>query len=352
MRNVVWLLARPVRRARRDRVLVLQPYRGFGSPERVLLIGRVMRQPKPIDPRDPLARDAVDVVRRLLRKGVGGETVRARLHGAVAATVTDGDGYFRFDLPVVDRGGNGRSGWQSVALQLERDPSVAVTARVFLHPPDARCLVISDIDDTVVETGVANRLVMLWRLFVLGPRSRAAVPGFAALLRALHRGPLGTERNPVVFVSRAPWTIYETLDAFFRLQRFPRDSVLFLREWGLRWYRPVARRDRAHKRALIRHLLETAPHLPVILIGDSGQEDAEIYAGVVADFPGRVAAVMIRDLGHSPERERAIRSLELDLGRAGARLVLATSSLPMAEAMAELGLIPPGAVAQVRAGLG
>lgn len=341
-----------MRRARRERVLLVQPYRGFGSPQRALVMGRVLRQPKALYPKDPLARDALDVVRRMLRRGVAGETVRARLHEAVAVTVTDGDGYFRFDLPVVDRRGNGACGWQDVVLQLERDPSAAVTARVFLHPPDSRCLVVSDIDDTVVETGVANRFVMLWRLFVLGPRSRAAVPGFAELLRAVQRGPKGDERNPIVFVSRAPWTIYETLQAFFRLQHFPRDSVLFLREWGLRWYRPVARKDKAHKRALIRHLLQIAPNLPVVLIGDSGQEDAEVYASIVADFPGRVAAVMIRDLAHSVERERAIRSMEIDLGRAGAKLVLATSTLPMAHALAELGFIQRSAVAQVRAALG
>jgi phosphatidate phosphatase APP1 len=311
-----------------------------------------MRQPKPLHPRQNITRDLLDIGRRLLRRGVGNVTVRACFHGCEAVTVTDRDGYFRFDLPVRDRRANGLGGWQDVSLELVGEAASRVTARVFLYPPGSRCLIVSDIDDTVVETGVANRLVMIWRLFVLGPRSRAAVPGFAELLRAAQRGPRGDERNPVVFVSRAPWTIYETLDAFFRLQRFPRDSVLFLREWGLRWYRPVARRDRAHKLALIRHLLALAPDLPAVLIGDSGQEDAEIYASVVAEFPGRVAAVLIRDLDRSPERGAAIRSLEIDLGRAGARLVVATSSVPMAEALAELGLIQRAAVAQVRAAVG
>ncbi len=339
-------MAQPVRRSRRERELVIQPYRGFGSPHHALVVGRVMRQPRPFDVHDPFTRDVADVVRRILRRGVGGAAVRARLRDAVATAATDANGYFRLELPVPT---SGAWGWQNVALELEETPAIAATARVFLHPPASRCLVVSDIDDTVVETGVANRAVMLWRLFVLGPRTRRAVPGFAVLLRALHRGPTGNERNPLVFVSRAPWTIYETLEAFFRLQRFPRDAVLFLRDWGLRWYRPVARRDRAHKRALIRRLFEISPDLPVVLIGDSGQEDAEVYAAMVAERPGRVAAVMIRDLARSPERERAIQSLEMDLGRAGARLVLTTSAVPMAEALADLGLIAPDAVGQVRA---
>jgi phosphatidate phosphatase APP1 len=232
---------------------------------------------------------------------------------------------------------------------LKDRPDVTVMARVLVHARKTRCVVVSDIDDTVVETGVANRLVMLWRLFAQGPNARLPVPGVADLYRALNHGPDGAERNPVVFVSRAPWSIYETLDVFFRLQRMPRDAVLFLREWGVRWHHPFARRDPEHKTRLIRRLLAVTPNLPVVLVGDSGQEDAEIYARIVQDFPGRVRCVLIRDLARSPDRERAIRALERRLSRSGARLVLSSSTTDMAEAIRELGLIHPQAVRRVAA---
>jgi len=151
----------------------------------------------------------------------------------------------------------------------------------------------------------------------------------------------------VVFVSRAPWTIYETLDAFLRLQRMPRDAVLFLREWGVRWHHPFARHDPEHKSRLIRRVLAVTPNLPVVLVGDSGQEDAETYARIVQDFPGRVRCVLIRDLARSARREQAIRALERRLAGAGARLVLSPSTADMAEVIRELGLIPPQAVHRV-----
>ena len=49
----------------------------------------------------------------------------------------------------------------------------------------------------------------------------AAFPGMAALLQALHGGRSGHEDNPMLYVSRAPWSIYEVLDEFFRLHRDP-----------------------------------------------------------------------------------------------------------------------------------
>jgi phosphatidate phosphatase APP1 len=335
-----------VRGNRRERRVVIQPYRGFGSPERLLLIGRVLRQPQGPSPRDRLARDVVDVVRRLFRRGIAAARVEAALGEAVAEGRTDRDGYFHLELDLEDTPVE-RSGWHPVEIRLADQPEVTVTARALVHTRDSRCVVVSDIDDTVMETGVANRLVMLWRLFARGPNARLPVPGFAELYRALNRGPHRAECNPVIFVSRAPWTIYETLDAFFRLQRMPRETVVFLREWGVRWHHPFARHDPEHKSRLIRRILAVTPNLPVILVGDSGQEDAETYARIVQEYPGRVRCVLIRDLARSPSRERAIRALECRLAEAGVRLVLSPSTADMAEAIGELGLIHPQAVDRV-----
>jgi phosphatidate phosphatase APP1 len=67
-------------------------------------------------------------------------------------------------------------------------------------------VIISDIDDTVMVTGVAHELVMLWRLFARPAASRVPFPGVAAFYRALHAGGTGQEQNPMLYVSRGPWT--------------------------------------------------------------------------------------------------------------------------------------------------
>ena len=60
----------------------------------------------------------------------------------------------------------------------------------------------------------------------------------------------------MLYVSRAPWSIYEVLDGFFRQHDIPVGPVLFLREWGMTLQRPLPRRGKAHKLELIRRMLD------------------------------------------------------------------------------------------------
>ena len=100
--------------------------------------------------------------------------------------------FFRFDLRLSEAPPADRS-WHDVELVLDAVSSVRATASVY-GPMDAvRLVVVSDIDDTVMFTGVANRVAMLWRLFVAEARSRVAFPGVAAFYRALHDGAGGGE---------------------------------------------------------------------------------------------------------------------------------------------------------------
>src|SRR5918996_6329280 len=121
--------------------------------------------------------------------------------------------------------------------------------------------------------GVASKAKMLWRPFMQRPRSRVAFPGVAALLRALHVGTSGTEFNPMLYVSRRPWSLYEILDEFFNLHSIPVGPLLFLREWGVTLRNPLPRRPWGHKLEFIRNMLSLYEHLPFILIGDSGKHD-------------------------------------------------------------------------------
>lgn len=342
------LLSRPVRRAQGRGGIVLEPYRGYGSCEAIFLIGRVFRQrsaERETD-RDSLADLWRDMRRRITRRAVPGAAVTARFCGTEQRVATDRDGYFRIHLePRHPPEGDGP--WHGVELVLDADAPVAARAEVFIPPRRARLAVISDIDDTVMHTGVANKLVMLWRLFVEDAESRVAFPGVATLYRALHAGGTGAEGNPMLYVSRAPWGLYEVLSAFFHRHAIPVGPILFLREWGLSWTHPLPRRAEDHKRVLIAHMLELYRHLPVVLIGDSGQHDPEVYARVVAEHPGRVRAIYIRNVSADAARIAEIERIAEAVTRAGASFVLAADSVAMAEHAAGLGLIAPEAVAAV-----
>ena len=177
------LLARPVRTARGRRGVVLQPYRGYGSAERIFVIGRVFWQHTggSIE-----AAEFRAIVRRIRRRPVRGARVRARFYGAELVVETDRDGYFRVEMapgaPVPrDRSG---TGWSSTLLAPRARRGAGPTSSS--RPSGARIVVVSDIDDTVMHTGVANKAAMLWRLFVQdadephrASRRRRALPGAA-----------------------------------------------------------------------------------------------------------------------------------------------------------------------------
>jgi phosphatidate phosphatase APP1 len=193
-RRALHLLARPVRVAHGPHGLVIQPYRGYGSPDEVFLMGRVFRQPSlGIKARaGTWRRDVIDSGRRLLRRGVAEAVLVARFGGAAQRVTTDRDGYFRVHLRP-DQPPPGDRLWHRMDLALIRPAEARAAGDLFVPPRTARYVVISDIDDTIMETGVASKVKMLWRLFAQGARSRVAFPGVAALYRALHGGASGGE---------------------------------------------------------------------------------------------------------------------------------------------------------------
>ncbi len=345
-KGMLSLVARPVRRAQGQSGIVLEPYRGYGSRTEVFLIGRVFRQShSEHSTRDEhLLSQLRDIGRRLARRTIAGAVVTARFYGTEARVITDQDGYFRVHLQPRTKP-SPHDLWHPMDLVLEEPQRVEAHGQIFIPPEQCRYVVISDIDDTIMHTGVANKLGMLWRLFVEGAQSRVAFPGVTALYRALHAGVSGQEANPILYVSRAPWGLYDVLDEFFDLHGIPVGPVLFLREWGVSWKSPLPRKAEAHKQDLIRAMLALYSDLPFVLIGDSGQHDPEVYRQIVEEHPGRVLAVYIRNVSRDARRIVEIEGLAKTVAAAGSSLVLAADSVAMAEHAASLGLIGPQAVA-------
>jgi len=341
-RRVLQLLSKPVKKAREKPGIIIRAYRGFGSRNEVCIFGRVFRQPgipRRLEALGVLG-DLANVWRRMWSRGVRRAVVEVRFGNVRKKSRTDRFGFFLIwfhpqSLPDPDRI------WHRATVELTRpiDPGARAATDVFIAPPTAGFAVISDIDDTVVYTGVATKVKMLWRLFFTKADSRTAFPGVGAFYRALYRGLSGHQRNPMLYVSRGPWSIYEVLDEFFHLNDIPEGPLLFLRYWGITLDHPLPRRAKDHKLGLIRQMLALYTDLPFILIGDSGQKDPEIYARIVREFPGRIMAIYIRNVSRVSERGRFIDALARETARADTALVLADDSRIMAEHAARKGFI-------------
>jgi phosphatidate phosphatase APP1 len=256
------------------RKVIALPYLTYGTPEKLTVRGRVLKD-EFIRPGESRWRNLVNFYRRLESDEVPGARVRA---GAVEA-LSDREGYFCLELP-----GDGRTGWRTVDLKLVDPPGADAVARVLVPPAEARFGVISDIDDTIVASNVANKLKMLVTVALSNARTRKPFKGVAAFYRALHAGV-----NPVFYVSKSPWNLYVPLVEYLEVQKLPL-GPLMLRDFAFRM-------PRSHKEKAIEDIFATYPGMGFVLIGDSAEADPEIYADFARRFPGRVLATYIRSPG-------------------------------------------------------
>jgi phosphatidate phosphatase APP1 len=329
----------------------IEPYRGFGCADRAWVKGRVLRGPPLPAPSESDSRlmNFAAMVQRFESDEVPGARVRVRFEGGEHVVTADEEGYWEC---WVEPRPTFRQGvlWHEVEAELaEAEVPRTVRCHLLVPPPDAEFGVISDLDDTVIRSDVTSKLRMFRTIFLKNARTRVPFPGVAAFYRALQRGRGAADFNPVFYVSSSPWNLYDLLTEFLTIQKIPL-GPLMLRDWGLGPGESLPGGGHgSHKGEQIRRILDLFPALPFILIGDSGQEDPEIYHRAVHDYPDRIRAVYIRNLNARPERIAAIQKLAEEVRHAGSSLLLCDDTLAAAWHAAEHGWIQPDAVAEVRA---
>ena len=316
---------------RRDPVIIL-PYLGYGTSEKLALCGRVLEDEgfRPASGSERRWRNLAEFLKRLESDEIAGARLRATFGGSSVETISDSEGYFRveFEAP------GSPPGWHDIHLQL-LDHEAAETGKVFVPSPDAEFGVVSDLDDTVVQSDVTRKLRMLAKLAVSNAHTRKPFQGVAAFYRALHR-----ERNPFFYVSKSPHNLYSPLVEFLQHQQLPAGPLL-LRDFGLR-------PSKDHKTRAIEKILTTYPALPFILIGDSGEHDPEIYTDILGRFPERIRVMYIRSIDRTPARLKAIEKLVKQVASTKCQLVLAEDSEFAAAHAAAEGLIPAAELSKVR----
>jgi phosphatidate phosphatase APP1 len=271
----------------------IETYLGHGNADGVVVRGRVLDDP-------PLS-DAVEgegagaAVLRTLRAFVtdelSGVPLRVDVAGARVETSTDTEGYFltRLHPDPADLA----HPWSGGTVELAGEYRGLTTPHttpldVRVPGPDARFGILSDVDDTILETGVQRVGHMVRQTFTGSALTRTPFPGAPELYRDLAAGV-----NPVFYVSSSPWNLHPFLMAFLRHRDFPMGPVLLRDLMG-------TREGREQKHGRIQEVLDLHPGLPFVLIGDSGEKDPEIYADIVRAYPGRILAVYIREVRLDP----------------------------------------------------
>lgn len=284
---------------RRKRVArVIDPYIGYAgrdgeTADWIILRGRVLSKLTNATPRAGQGRfkNFRQILRLFITHEVGGVRVSAQ---GVPAT-SDEEGYFALSLPCPDV-----TGWHDVPVQIDGLPEAHICP-VFIPRPDAQFIVISDIDDTMLETGAYALWRNLWTSTTGNSLTRHVFPDAVDLMARLSGG----GRNPVFYVSSSPWNLHGLLRDIFARTKLTL-GPMFLRDLGVSDSQFVSGTHGDHKGGSIDTILAALPDLPVILIGDTGQHDARVYLDAIGRHAARIKAVVLREPGPGPNaRARA-----------------------------------------------
>ena len=318
----------------------IQPYFGYRNGERLFITARALRSRTGSFARSGKWRAMRTMMGQFASHEVEGLPVELEIAPPGGESrrhqgITDKEGFVHFDIrldghwPYAEH-----PEWETVSFHWSNGEGDHCLDGHVLAPGTATGLgFISDIDDTIIETGITGdfRAVMRnWRRVLMEmPEERVLVPGADVFYNALGggedfraaKGHAGDHQRaslrPFFYVSSSPWNLFSYLVTYMRDRGLPLGPIM-LRDWGLNRETFGSASHGAHKRAAIDGILATYPEMKFALIGDDSQGDLTAFADIATANPGRVRAVFIRKVGEamSPEElaaEKALKAAEIPL---------------------------------------
>ncbi|MBN2474697.1 MAG: DUF2183 domain-containing protein [Pirellulales bacterium] len=266
------------------------------SVKRALLIAGVRKQLK-VEQGTPEANRLAERMRLFLVDNERGKQISIRIGSEVYQAGTSGaNGHFQAELrlavgDVKRLPGNpeANSRWITFRAATREGDRRRFDGRAQLIGQTGLSIV-SDIDDTIKHSQVTDRKALMRNTFL---KEYQAVPGMAELYR------VAAERGAAFhYVSGSPWQLYRPLEELRGAAGFPAGSF-HLKSFRLKDSSALAlwKSQEATKLAAMGPILERFPKRKFILIGDSGEQDPEIYAKIAREHPEQIVAVFIRNLG-------------------------------------------------------
>ncbi|MUU77800.1 App1 family protein [Winogradskyella endarachnes] len=226
--------------------------------------------------------------------------------------VTDNKGYYKFEENLENlKALTNKEGWLSFELSYDDLKIKRIIqnenrfpGEILIPSTKAQFGVASDIDDTILHTGVVSTLKwkVIYNSIFRHAKNRIPLEGAAEFYHKLHKGISGENANPIFYVSHSPWNLYRYLELFLRQNKFPKGPIL-LRSLS-NFLKKKPQDEKPQKQKEILNLLKTYPNLPFILIGDSGEHDPDIYMEIAEEFPNRILAIYLRSVQHKKKMLR------------------------------------------------
>ncbi len=297
----------------------IQPYFGYRNRNRLRISGRALRSRAGKFEKRSKWRAAKTMLSQFVSHEVAELAVELEIatpgkQSSRHQGVTDREGFVHFDIRLEpDWDYDDHPLWETVVFHWRTEgEEQCVDAHVLAPGTDTGLAIISDIDDTIIETGITGdfRAVMRhWRRILLEmPEERILVPGADVFYNALGGGEVLAKggghvgetqpatHRPFFYVSSSPWNLFSYLVSYIRGRGLPLGPIS-LRDWGLNRETFGAASHGAHKRSAIDAIIGTYPEMKFALIGDDSQGDLTSFADIALEHPERIRAIFIRKVG-------------------------------------------------------
>ncbi|KAI9067975.1 hypothetical protein FKP32DRAFT_1588164 [Trametes sanguinea] len=177
--------------------------------------------------------------------------------------------------------------------------------------------VISDIDDTIKLSGImSGARAVFHNVFVKDLRD--------SVIRGMGDWYMSMWKRGVRFhyVSNGPFELLPVVNEFLQISQLPPGSVRLRSYGGRSLFNGLLSAPAMRKRTGVLDVLNHFPDARFFLVGDSGEQDLELYAEIARERPDQILGIFIRDaavggagsLTHSPITEEPSASPEMGMG--------------------------------------
>jgi phosphatidate phosphatase APP1 len=153
---------------------------------------------------------------------------------------------------------------------------------------------VFDIDDTIKDSNVLDKKALLINTFVNEYKKVEDIQKIFEHVQNLHA-------NSYHYVSASPAQLYPSLKSFFDKEEIPKGTFHLRDTTDISDFVPNKDVTIKHKKDNIEKLFKAYPKRKFILVGDSGENDPEIYADLQRKYPNTVLLIIIRDLTNDNE---------------------------------------------------
>ena len=293
-------------------------FRGYASQDKLFIQGRISRYRHiKNNPEASPLEHLFDTVKRIFNTRIPDIPCEISVLNHTFLTTSNSAGYFTLEINWPSTFYPSCSCGLNVAVEI-KPPSdfyieqSTLTGEILFISNKQKFIVISDIDDTLLLTGVKSLFYwkVLYNTFLKNLEQRRGIPGAPAFFQRLTQLKEHHDWQTFVFyISSTPRTLYDFVLTWLDRCHFPKGPIL-LKDFGLSTLDKGASQRFKSKMAWIKHVMSFFPTIPFVLVGDSGEKDFFLYQKLAKEYPDMVKAILIRDIPFLRSKDKLVKAMD------------------------------------------